>query len=116
MNTKQLIQDLLAVKDKSQTDPSEAEEDLDYIIAELKLATNDSKPECEWELIDDCYTTSCGEDYCLEGGSTPDENSYHYCPKCGGKLRLVWFITVMINDDDTIEAILFRLEDKNERL
>ena len=43
MNTKQLVKDLLAVKDKAQVDLSEAEEDLDYIIAELNLATNDSK-------------------------------------------------------------------------
>ena len=52
------------------------------------LATSDSKPGCEWELIDDSYVTSCGEDYCLIGGSAPDENAYKYCPKCGGKLRL----------------------------
>lgn len=53
MNTKQLVQDLLAVKDKAQVDLSEAEEDLDYIITELNLATSDSKPELENYLTGD---------------------------------------------------------------
>lgn len=42
---------------------------------------------CAWTYNsdDDFWVTSCAEAYCLvEGG--PKENSYNFCPNCGGKL------------------------------
>lgn len=42
----------------------------------------------EWEHFDgDCgWSTTCGEDFCLLEG-TPTENSYNYCPNCGGAIQ-----------------------------
>ena len=70
MNIKQLVQDLLAVKDKAQVDLSEAEEDLDYIIAELEKAHTQchecfnswnyrGKQDCGWCYMFREYMPNC---------------------------------------------------------
>ena len=42
---------------------------------------------CQWkEDSDGNWETSCGEAFCLEEG-TPVENTYNYCPACGGILK-----------------------------
>lgn len=42
---------------------------------------------CEWkEDSDGNWDTFCGETFCLEEG-TPSENTYKFCPACGGVLK-----------------------------
>lgn len=55
----------------------------------FQLQTNDRM--CAWTDNKDPdypgWETSCGHEFCLvEGG--PKENSYNYCPQCGGKINL----------------------------
>ena len=48
--------------------------------------------DCEWQTdvgyfgCDYYYSTGCGEAYYLTDG-TPEQNSYSYCPNCGGKIK-----------------------------
>jgi len=53
--------------------------------------TPERAKECVWKEYNDeymggCWSTSCGEDFCLlEDG--PKENLYNFCPNCGGKIN-----------------------------
>ncbi len=61
------------------------------LVALLAAAERLEQSKCKWikEITPDgdcCWSTSCGEDFCLvEGG--PKENSYRFCPRCGGKIN-----------------------------
>ena len=45
--------------------------------------------ECIWREEDNgdyiCWETSCEKTFCMTEG-TPKDNSYNYCPNCGGAL------------------------------
>ena len=43
---------------------------------------------CGWNLVgdDSYYETECGRAFCFNDGG-PKENSFKYCPYCGGKIK-----------------------------
>jgi len=62
--------------------------DIDNIMQEFAEQYCEEK-ECEWtEDIDyEYFATSCGEAYCLLGG-TLEDNKHKYCPFCGRRIVL----------------------------